>query len=98
MDELVLIALRMPYTSLVMSHLILVMGITTILLMPTEVFPDITIPVTAVVWVYSGPLPQHVEGRITYLFERFLNSTVECIKDLPSHSYHGSSTTSIFLP
>ena len=65
--------------------------------MPTDVFPNITIPVTSVVWIYSGLLPQQVEGRITYLFERFLTSTVEGIKYIHSHSYYGSSITNIFL-
>jgi multidrug efflux pump subunit AcrB len=65
--------------------------------MPTDVFPNITIPVTSVVWFYSGMLPQQVEGRITYLFERFLTSTVEGIKYIHSHSYYGISITNIFL-
>jgi multidrug efflux pump subunit AcrB len=65
--------------------------------MPTDVFPNITVPVTSVVWIYSGMLPQQVEGRITYLFERFLTSTVEGIKYIHSHSYYGSSITNIYL-
>ena len=65
--------------------------------MPTDVFPNITIPVTSVVWIYSGLLPQQVEGRITYLFERFLTSTVEGIKYIHSHSYFGSSIINIYL-
>ena len=69
----------------------------TVLHMPTDVFPNITIPVTSVVWAYAGLLPQQVEGRITYLFERFLTSTVEGIKYIHSHSYYGSSITNIFL-
>ena len=97
MIQLVLIALRRPYTFVVMSILILVFGSRTILRMATDIFPNITIPVTSVVWVYSGMLPQQVEGRITYLFERFLTSTVEGIKYIHSHSYYGSSITNIFL-
>src|SRR5919107_3764779 len=97
MNQIVLIALRRPYTFVVMSILIVTMGSLTLSDMPTDVFPNITIPVTAVVWVYSGLLPQAVEGRITYLFERFLTSTVEGIKYIHSHSYYGSSITNIFL-
>ncbi|WHZ13609.1 MAG: CzcABC family efflux RND transporter, transmembrane protein [Nitrospira sp.] len=97
MNEIVLIALRRPYTFVVMSILIVVMGSLTVSHMPTDVFPNITIPVTSVVWIYSGLLPQQVEGRITYLFERFLTSTVEGIKYIHSHSYYGSSITNIFL-
>ena len=80
-----------------MSILIVVLGTLTAVHMPTDVFPSITIPVTSVVWVYSGLLPQQVEGRITYLFERFLTSTVEGIKYIHSHSYYGSSISNIFL-
>ena len=97
MNQIVLIALRRPYTFVVMSILIVLMGSLTVLHMPTDVFPNITIPVTSVVWVYAGLLPQQVEGRITYLFERFLTTTVEGIKYIHSHSYYGSSITNIFL-
>src|SRR6476661_8469166 len=97
MNQIVLIALRRPYTFVVMSILIILLGGMTILHMPTDVFPNITVPVTGVVWLYSGLLPQQVEGRITYLFERFLTSTVEGIKYIQSHSYYGVSITNIFL-
>jgi multidrug efflux pump subunit AcrB len=97
MNQLVLIALRRPYTFVVMSILILFLGSKTVLHMPTDVFPNITIPVTSVVWIYSGMIPPQVEGRITYMFERFLTSTVEGIKYIHSHSYYGSSITNIFL-
>src|SRR6478609_2409943 len=97
MNEIVLIALRRPYTFVVMSILIVLFGGLTIQHMPTDVFPNITIPVTSVVWIYSGLLPQQVEGRITYLFERFVTATVEGIKYMHSHSYYGSSITNIYL-
>jgi multidrug efflux pump subunit AcrB len=97
MNQIVLIALKRPYTFVVMSILIVILGSLTVLHMPTDVFPNITIPITSVVWFYSGMLPQQVEGRITYLFERFLTSTVEGIKYIHSHSYYGISITNIFL-
>jgi len=97
MNQIVLIALRRPYTFVVMSILIVLFGALTVSHMPTDVFPNITIPVTSVVWTYAGLLPQQVEGRITYLFERFLTSTVEGIKYIHSHSYYGSSIINIFL-
>ncbi|MBD0315966.1 MAG: efflux RND transporter permease subunit [Nitrospiraceae bacterium] len=97
MNQIVLIALRRPYTFVVMSILIVLLGTLTVLHMPTDVFPNIDIPVTSVVWIYNGLLPQNVEGRITYLFERFLTSTVEGIKYIHSHSYYGSSITNIYL-
>lgn len=97
MKQIVSIALRRPYTFVVMSILILLLAGRTIQHMPTDVLPNILTPVTSVVWTYSGLLPQQVEGRITYLFERFLTSTVEGIKYIHSHSYYGSSITNIFL-
>ena len=97
MSAIVFMAPRSPYTFVAMSILIVVLGGLTVLHMPTDVFPNITIPVTSVVWIYSGLLPQQVEGRITYLFERFLTSTVEGIKYIHSHSYFGSSITNIAL-
>ena len=97
MNQIVLIALRRPYTFVVLAILILLFGAVTVLDMPTDVFPSIRIPVTSVVWVYNGMLPSRLEGRITYLFERFVTSTVEGIKYLHSHSYYGISIINIFL-
>jgi multidrug efflux pump subunit AcrB len=97
MKQIVAIALRRPYTFVVMSILIVLFGGLTIQHMPTDVLPNILIPVTSVVWIYSGLLPQQVEGRITYLFERFVTATVEGIKYMHSHSYYGSSITNIYL-
>lgn len=97
MIQLVHIALRRPYTFVVLAILIVLFGVQTTLHMPTDVFPNILIPVTSVVWAYDGLLPQDVEGRITYIFERFLTSTVEGIKRIVSHSYYGSSIINIYL-
>ncbi len=97
MNKLVLIALRRPYTFVVMCILIILFGGLTVYHMPTDVFPNITLPVTSIVWIYSGMLPQKVEGRITYMFERFMTSTVEGIKYIRSQSYFGSSITNVYL-
>ena len=97
MNQIVVIALKRPYTFVVLAILIVLLGTLSVREMPTDVFPNITIPVTSVVWFYSGMLPQKVEGRITYLFERFLTSTVEGIKYIRSDSYYGISITNIFL-
>ncbi len=97
MMQLVHIALRRPYTFVVLGILIVLFGVQTTRHMPTDVFPNILIPVTSVVWAYDGLLPQDVEGRITYVFERFLTSTVEGIKRIVSHSYYGSSIVNVYL-
>jgi len=97
MKQLVVIALKRPYTFVVLAILIVLFGTLTIQEMPTDVFPSIRIPVTSVVWPYLGMLPPRLDGRITYMFERFVTSTVEGIKYLHSHSYYGISITNIFL-
>ncbi len=97
MNEIVRIALKRPYTFVVMAILIVLFGIQTILKSPTDVFPAIKIPVVSVVWVYQGMLPEDVSGRITYMFERALTTTVEGIKNIDSRSYYGSSIINIEL-
>lgn len=97
MIQLVHIALRRPYTFVVLAILIVLFGVQTASHMPTDVFPNILIPVTSVVWAYDGLLPQDVEGRVTRIFEQFLTSTVEGIKSIVSHSYYGSSIINIYL-
>ncbi len=97
MNEIVVIALRRPYTFVVLSILILLFGIKSILNSPTDVFPNIKIPVISVVWSYAGMLPADVSGRITFFFERALTSTVEGIERITSQSYFGSSIINILL-
>jgi multidrug efflux pump subunit AcrB len=97
MTHLVQIALRRPYTFVVLAILILIFGVKSVLKSPTDVFPNINIPATAVVWAYEGLLPQNTEGRITYLFERLLTSTVEGIDYTTSLSYYGHSINFIYL-
>lgn len=97
MNQIVLIALRRPYTFVVLAILIVLFGTISVLETPTDVFPNIQMPVTSVVWLYDGLMPQEVEGRITYVFERLLTSTVEGIKYIVSTSYFGHSIINIFL-
>jgi multidrug efflux pump subunit AcrB len=97
MNQLVLIALKRPYTFVVLAILILLFGTMSVTKSPTDVFPNIKIPVIAVVWFYGGLLPADVSGRITFYFERALTSTVEGIKRIVSHSYYGISIINIFL-
>lgn len=82
---------------MVLAILILLFGVQSIFKAPTDVFPNIRIPVISVVWGYQGMLPSDVAGRITYFFERALTSTVEGIKSINSRSYFGSSIINIEL-
>lgn len=97
MNQIVLIALRRPYTFVVLSILIVLFGIMSVLKSATDVFPPIKIPVVSVVWAYAGLLPQDVSGRITYYYERALTSTVEGIARIESNSYYGISIINIYL-
>ncbi|HTL60573.1 MAG TPA: efflux RND transporter permease subunit [Nitrospira sp.] len=97
MNQIVLIALRRPYTFVVLAILIVLFGTKSLLHTPTDVFPNIRIPVIAVVWSYTGLLPIDVSGRITFYFERALTSTVEGIQRIVSQSYYGISIINIFL-
>lgn len=95
MNAVVLIALRRPYTFVVMSILILLFGSTTILKTPTDIFPAIRIPVIAAVWTYSGLLPTDMSGRIIYYYERTLTTTVSNIKSIDSQSYYGGGVVKV---
>ncbi|MGB8330208.1 MAG: efflux RND transporter permease subunit [Polyangiales bacterium] len=97
MNKLVAIALSRPYTFVVLAILITLYGGKSALDTPTDVFPNVKIPVVAIIWSYAGMLPEDVSGRITYFYERALTSTVEGIARLESQSYYGSSMTKVFL-
>tara|TARA_R110002126_G_scaffold272886_2_gene417221 strand:- start:12556 stop:15702 length:3147 start_codon:yes stop_codon:yes gene_type:complete len=97
MKKLIQIALQRPYTFVVLAILILIMGLRSIYTSSTDVFPDIKIPVVAVVWSYSGLLPSDVSGRITFLHERAITRTVEGVKSIESQSYYGISIIKVFL-
>lgn len=97
MNKIVLIALKRPYTFVVLAILIVLFGGRALVKTPTDVFPNIRIPVVSVVWSYAGMLPADISGRITFYFERALTSTVEGIQRITSQSYFGSSIVNILL-
>jgi multidrug efflux pump subunit AcrB len=94
---LVRMALKRPYTFVVMSMLIVILGVVTILSMPTDIFPDIDIPVISVVWNYSGLSPEEMEKRIVNNYERGLTTTVNDIEHIESQSLTGMSIIKIFF-
>ena len=97
MNEIVVVALKRPYTFVVLAIAILLYGIMSIFKSPTDVFPNIRIPVVAVVWSYAGLLPEDVSGRITFYFERQLTSTVEGIEHIESQSLQGIGVIKIYF-
>ena len=83
------LALRRPYTFVVMAMAIVLLGVVAILRMPTDIFPEVDIPVISVVWQYPGMSPAEMEGRMVRQFEGFLTTTVNNIEHVESTSYDG---------
>jgi multidrug efflux pump subunit AcrB len=94
---IVKLALRRPYTFVVMAVLIAVLGGLAIVSMPKDIFPYIDIPVLSVIWSYNGLSPDEVASRITTVFERGLTSTVNDIEHIESSTYNGISVIRIFF-
>src|SRR5438445_13779298 len=94
---IVRLALRRPYTFVVLAMLIVLMGVVQILRMPTDIYPEIDIPVVAAVWSYSGLEPREMEGRITAPFERATTTTVSGIDHIESQTLAGVAVVKVFL-
>ena len=94
---IVRLALRRPYTFVVMAMLIAILGVTTIVRMPTDIFPEIDIPVVVAIWTYAGISPDEMETRVIGNFERVLVSTVNGIEHTESQSLYGIGIVKIFL-
>src|SRR3954468_3493147 len=94
---IVRLALRRPYTFIVVAMLIVLMGVTTILRMPADMFPQIDIPVVAAIWSYNGLPPLEMEGRITSQFERSLTTTVSGIEHIESQSLAGMAVVKTYM-
>jgi multidrug efflux pump subunit AcrB len=94
---IVRLALRRPYTFIVMGLLIAVLGILSVLTMSTDIFPDINIPVISVVWTYGGISPQDMEERVVLVAERAITTTVTGIEHMESQSMSGVGVIKIFF-
>src|SRR3989454_10338205 len=94
---IVRVALDRPYTFIVLALLILILSPVMILRTPTDIFPNINIPVIAVAWQYTGLNPEETEGRITSAYERILTTTVDNIEHIESTTINGQSIIKIFL-
>lgn len=94
---LVKTALLKPYTFIVLAIFICIVGPMAALRTPTDVFPDIGIPVVAVVWQYAGLSPDDMAGRVIYTYERSLSTTVNDIEHLESQSLPGMGIVKIFF-
>jgi len=94
---IVKIALDRPYTFIVLALLILILSPIVILRTPTDIFPNIDIPVIAVAWQYTGLNPEEMEGRLTSVYERVLTTTVDNIEHIESTTVNGQAVVKIFL-
>jgi multidrug efflux pump subunit AcrB len=97
MLHLVKIALGRPLTFVVMAILILLFGSIAWIKTPTDIFPDIKIPVIAAVWTYNGLSPKDMSGRVIYNYERQLTSSVNDIEHMESSSYTGIAVEKIYF-
>jgi multidrug efflux pump subunit AcrB len=94
---IVRIALKRPYTFIVLALLILILSPIVIMRTPTDIFPSINIPVVAVAWTYTGLSPEETEGRITTVYERVLTTTVDNIEHIESTTVNGAAIVKIYL-
>jgi multidrug efflux pump subunit AcrB len=94
---IVQLALRRPYTFVVMSILILVMGGVAIFRTPTDIFPNIDVPVVSVIWNYNGLVPKDMSDRIVSVTERNMTTIVDNIEHVESQSLYGIAVVKVFL-
>ena len=94
---IVRLALRRPYTFIVASILLLILGTVAIVRTPTDIFPNIDIPVVSVLWTYNGLSPEEMSNRIVFNYERFLTTTVNDIEHVESQSWSGRAIVKIFF-
>jgi multidrug efflux pump subunit AcrB len=97
MNAIVLVALKRPYTFVVLAILILIFGGRAALSTPTDIFPNIGIPVVAAVWTYNGLTPEDMSGRVVYYYERALTTTVGNIEHIESESLYGRGIVKIYF-
>ena len=94
---IVRVALQRPYTFAVLALLLLIIGPLAAMRTPTDIFPEIRIPVIAVAWQYTGLPPEQMAGRITTLYQRSLTTTVNDIEHIEANSYAGIGIVKIFF-
>src|ERR1044071_3249729 len=94
---IVRLALRRPYTFVVMAVLIAILGTSALISMPVDIFPYIDIPGVSVVWNYGGLSPEEMEKRMLTIYKRSMATTVNDIEHIESQAYNGDSICSMSL-
>src|SRR5580704_15601139 len=97
MTAVVRLALSRPYTFVVMAILIMIFGTLSAIRTPTDIFPNIGIPVISVVWGYTGLAPDDMAGRVVAPYERVLSTTVNDIEHIESQSFPGMGVVKVFF-
>src|SRR6202051_57026 len=94
---IVKLALNRPYTFIVLALLILIAAPVVILRTPTDIFPNINIPVVSIGWQYKGLNPEELEGRLTSPYEKALPTLVDNIQHIESTTYNGVAVVKVYL-
>src|SRR5882724_1107447 len=94
---IVKLALKRPYTFVVLAILIFIFGGLAIVSTPTDIFPNIDIPVVSIIWNYNGLDPQDISDRIVSITERNLTTTVDNIAHIESQSLYGIAVVKVFF-
>ncbi len=90
-------ALRLPHTFYVLAALVVFLGVTAVLSMPTDIFPEINIPVVTIVWQYTGLSTPEMEQRVTTYSQYALSSSVNGIRDIEAQTLNGISVQKVFF-
>src|SRR6201998_4663787 len=90
-------ALKLPYTFYTLAALILFLGVSAIAVMPTDIFPQIDIPVVSVIWQYSGLSTPEMEQRVTTYSQYSISTSVNGIKNMEAQTLNGISVQKIFF-
>ena len=90
-------ALRLPHTFYVLAVLVVFLGVTAIASMPTDIFPEINIPVVTIIWQYTGLSTPEMEQRVTTYSEYSLSSSVNGIRDIEAQTLNGISVQKVFF-
>src|ERR1700733_4341547 len=90
-------ALRLPHTFYVLAVLVVFLGATAMVSMPTDIFPEINIPVVTIIWQYTGLSTPEMEQRVTTYSEYSLSSSVNGIRDIEAQTLNGISVQKVFF-
>ena len=90
-------ALRLPHTFYVFAVLVLFLGATAVLSMPTDIFPEINIPVVTIIWQYTGLSTPEMEQRVTTYGQFALSTAVNGIRDIEAQTINGISVQKVFF-